>query len=66
MHVPDAELSIIETAMAEAPHGWRGEERVVDPLPALGREAVEISVKYKNYLDRQEKEVCRSCCAESA
>jgi hypothetical protein len=29
------------------------------PLPALGRESVEISVKYAKYLERQEKEVER-------
>ena len=58
LHVPEATLLDIEQAMQEAPHGWRdGAEPDGDALPALGREAVEISVKYSNYLARQQKEV---------
>ena len=61
LSVPNAELSMVESAMAEAPHGWRGDDPPPDgaPIPALGRESVEISVKYAKYLERQEKEVAR-------
>eukprot|EP00966_Prymnesium_polylepis_P031012 721468-Prymnesium_polylepis.1 len=43
--------------MGEAPHGWRRGAPDGEPLPPLGREAVEIAVKYSNYLQRQQKEV---------
>jgi len=61
LHVPNAELAEIEKAMAEAPHGWRNGATPPEgpPLPALGREAVEVQVKYANYLERQEKEVAK-------
>ena len=64
LRVPRAELDVVERAMGEAPHGWRGgatppAEGSTVQLPALGREAVEISVKYSNYLERQEREVER-------
>ena len=61
--MPNAQLADIEAAMETAPHGWRktGPPDVTDgpPIPALGREAVEISVKYASYLERQAKEVAR-------
>lgn len=61
LSVPNAELALVERAMAEVPEGWRGEAEapVGAPLPALGRESVEIQVKYAKYLERQEKEVQR-------
>jgi len=70
LHVPKAELSMVEEAMIEAPHGWRSPSPLPPTpaaapgapprvLPTLGREAVEIEVKYANYLERQEKEVNR-------
>ena len=45
LHVPNAELASIEAVMANAPHGWRGGASPPaqgPPLPALGREAVEV------------------------
>ena len=50
--------------MVERPEGWTEGGRPVagdadEPLPALGRESVEVSVKYAKYLERQEKEVQR-------
>jgi tRNA uridine 5-carboxymethylaminomethyl modification enzyme len=64
LSVPNAELSIVERAMVERPEGWTEGGRPVagdadEPLPALGRESVEVSVKYAKYLERQEKEVQR-------
>jgi len=42
-------------------HGWRGAPpAAAAPLiPPLGRESVEIGVKYQSYLERQEREVER-------
>ena len=61
--VPQAQLTDVEAAMEAAPHGWRGagppDAADGPPIPALGREAVEISVKYASYLERQAKEVAR-------
>ena len=46
--------------MCELPHGWRGEGRAKRAAAALlGRESVEVQVKYAKYLERQEKEVAR-------
>lgn len=59
LSVPNAELAEVEVAMAECPHGWKQQPPEGAPLPALGREAVEIRVKYAKYLERQEKEVER-------
>lgn len=61
LSVPNAELHMVENAMSELPHGWRGEEDAPSgpPLPLLGRESVEVQVKYAKYLERQEKEVAR-------
>ena len=60
LSVPNAALEAVELAMAEVPHGWKeGQQPGGAPLPALGRESVEISVKYAKYLERQEKEVER-------
>jgi len=62
LHVPRAELCDVEAAMAAAPHGWRKacpEGASLLPLPSLGREAMEIEVKYSNYLERQAREVAR-------
>lgn len=46
--MPNAELTEVERAMQEMPHGWRGDEAPPEgpPIPGLGRESVEISVKY--------------------
>jgi len=61
--VPNAQLADIEAAMEEAPQGWRKagppDPAGGPPIPLLGREAVEISVKYASYLERQAKEVAR-------
>lgn len=47
--------------MHESPHGWRQGKPDGIPIPSLGREAVEIAVKYSNYLARQHKEVRLYC-----
>jgi len=61
LNVPRATLHEIEDTIASNPHGWRrGVEPPVGPaVPVLGREAVEVEIKYSNYLERQEKEVAR-------
>ena len=62
LSVPKAELAEVEAAMRDAPHGWKdgaAPPAGSDPLPALGRESVEIRVRYAKYLERQEKEVAR-------
>ena len=45
--------------MGECPEGWREEPPEGPPLPLLGRESVEITVKYAKYLERQERDVAR-------
>jgi tRNA uridine 5-carboxymethylaminomethyl modification enzyme len=46
--------------MQTSPHGWRKSAPPEGaPLPRLGREALEIEIKYSNYLQRQEREVSR-------
>ena len=60
LSVPNAELSLVEDAMAQESlqHGWRkGDAPDGAPIPSLGRESVEVSVKYAKYLERQEKEI---------
>ena len=55
-------VQVIEKAMVECAHGWKQDTRPTDgsaPIPPLGRESVEIRVKYAKYLERQEKEVAR-------
>ena len=55
-------VQVIEKAMVECAHGWKQDTRPTDgsaPIPPLGRESVEIRVKYAKYLERQEKEVER-------
>ena len=59
LHVPSATLADIHAAMSEADHGWRGGRPEGEFLPELGREAVEVAVKYSQYLERQEREVER-------
>jgi len=59
LHVPHASLESISAAMSEEVHGWRGERPEGEPLPHIGREAVEVAVKYSQYLERQEREVER-------
>ena len=62
LSVPNAELADVEAAMAECAHGWVADGAPPagePPLPSLGRESVEIRVKYAKYLERQEKEVKR-------
>ena len=64
LSVPNAELQVIEKAMAERAHGWKEGSRPAEggaPIPPLGRESVEVRVKYAKYLERQEKEVGRAC-----
>merc|ERR1719356_775419 len=53
-------MEIVEAAMMERPHGW-GENGPPEgpPLPLLGRDCVEVRVKYAQYLERQEQEVMR-------
>ncbi len=63
LHVPNAALDDVEDAMREEASGWRdGAAPPADgspPLAALGRESVEVAVKYSNYLERQQREVER-------
>ena len=60
LRVPDAAIADVEVAMAEEARGWRGGAPPDGPpLPALGKEAVEVGVKYDKYLERQAKEVRR-------
>lgn len=60
MHVPEAQLDQVEAVMRTSPHGWRKPSPPEGaPLPRLGREALEIEIKYSNYLERQEREVAR-------
>ncbi|KAL1527798.1 hypothetical protein AB1Y20_009181 [Prymnesium parvum] len=59
LHVPEARIDQIEAAMAQLEHGWRSGKPDGEPLPQLGREAVEIAVKYSNYLEREQKEIER-------
>ena len=47
LRVPNADLDGVESAMVEAPHGWRGGEAIADPFPPLCREAVEVEVTTK-------------------
>ena len=46
LSVPDANLAAVEKTMELAPHGWREHPAVDPPIPDLGRESVEIIVKY--------------------
>jgi len=59
LSVPEADLAMVEQAMSEAVDGWRGDVPQGAPIPTLGRESVEVRIKYAKYLERQEKEVER-------
>jgi len=59
--LPNVTLERVEAVMSALPHGWvHGEPPNGTSVPLLARETVEICIKYKKYIERQETEIERT------
>merc|ERR1712224_939087 len=48
---------MVESIMGDTPHGWADGDLPDSPLlPLVGRDSLEICVKYASYIQRQEKQ----------
>jgi tRNA uridine 5-carboxymethylaminomethyl modification enzyme len=69
LRVPEAPLKRILGVIEQRPHGWRrgGDGAgVATAVPVLGRDAIEVEIKYESYLERQEREVERMAANREA